>query len=55
MTCCAWSWALQVTGDRARGEGMGVGPGLQSVMSQLDTEVGTEVDINEMSQWSHTL
>lgn len=42
---CAWSWASQVTGDRARGEGRCVGPELHSVMSELDMEVGTEVDV----------
>lgn len=52
---CAWSWGLQVTGDRARGEGRCVGPELHGVMSELDTEVGTEVDVSEMSQWLHTL
>ena len=52
---CAWSWALQVTGDRTRGEGRCVGPELHGVMSELDTEVGTEVDVSEMSQWLHTL
>lgn len=52
---CAWSWALQVTGDRTRGEGRCVGPELHGVMSELDMEVGTEVDVSEMSQWLHTL
>lgn len=44
-----------MTGDRARGEGRCVGPELHGVMSELDTEVGTEVDVSEMSQWLHTL
>lgn len=44
-----------MTGDRARGEGRCVGPELHGVMSELDMEVGTEVDVSEMSQWLHTL